>query len=100
MKSIKDLIESKKGGIKKTASCAFFCKKADQLIKELLNGRKIDKELKVKKIQSKTLFIEVANPSLAQKVKMKEDKILEKLKKIKNSPQIKRISYKVALKDY
>ena len=99
MKNIKDLIESKKGGIKKTASCAYFCKRADQLIKKLVGGKEINKKLKVKKIQGKTLFVEVANPSLAQKVKMEEEEILKKLKKIKNSPTVERVSYKVALRD-
>lgn len=100
MKNIKDLIDSKKGGIKKTASCAYFCQKADQLIKELIDEEKDSEKLKVKKIQGKTLFVEISNPSLAQRVKMKEEEILNKLKEMKNNPQVKRISYKVALKDH
>lgn len=100
MKKIKDLIRDKKGGIKKTATCAYFCKKADQLIKGLVEEEEKNEQLKVRKIQGKTLFIEVANPSLAQKVKMKEGEILKKLKKIKNSPSVERISYKVGLRDF
>ncbi len=89
MRRIKELI-SKKQGVGKTATAAFFCAKAEEIIQKVFETDRI----KVKKFHNQTLFLRIENPSVAQKVFNQQEQIIKRLKEELKEP-ITRLSYRV-----
>lgn len=81
---------SKREGVARTATAAFFCAKAEEIIQKIFETDKIT----VKKFHNQTLFLRIENPSLAQRVFNQQGQIIKRLKEELKEP-IARLSYRV-----
>jgi len=87
MRKISEIL--KKKGIKKIASAALICQKAQNLIKKELNI----KDLSTDKYQGKTLFLSTKNSGSSQKIFENQTMLIKKINQ-KLNIDLERISYR------